>query len=315
MTCSIPTSVSAALQTVVGEGEYRMGDRDTREDAIRLATEAAKRNVLEQVATYVESVTVANALDITRDEIRTYTAGVVRVTDHQVGMRLEGEAVVIHVDLTAQVDPDEVTQAVIALRQNEDARQQIQLLRAEVGELHQRLEEANTKLAAATSPEQVQLVTQQRQDMLRRVQSNDVLGQAWTDWALVGSPTGYAMPWIGINQAQLLWGRAWVLYPTNPHLVVLQRVLPVQLPGARPVPAVTAAGPAPQIRPVLPMQAPVSRHAAPSAPFQRFRPPVRLPPTLRQVPSAAPPSVYYQPFRAPHAAAPRSYGGRARGRR
>jgi hypothetical protein len=207
MTCSIPTSVSAALQTVVGEGEYRMGDRDTREDAIRLATEAAKRNVLEQVATYVESVTVANALDITRDEIRTYTAGVVRVTDHQVDMRLEGDTVVIRVDLTAQVDPDEVTQAVIALRQNEDARQQVQLLRTEVDELHQQLEEANAKLAAATSSEQVQLVTQQRQDMLRRVQSNDVLGQAWTDWALVGSPTGYAMPWIGINQAQLLWGR------------------------------------------------------------------------------------------------------------
>src|SRR5262245_16916446 len=105
--------------------------------------------------------------------------------------------------------------------------------------------------------------------MLRRVQSNDVLGQAWTDWALVGSPASYAMPWIGLNQAQLLWGRAWVLYPTNPHLVVLQRVLPVQVPVTRPAPGVTAPAPAPQIRPILPMQAPMSRQAAASAPFPR----------------------------------------------
>lgn len=315
ITCSIPDPISAAVQTVIGEGEYRMGDRDTREDAIRLATEAAKRNVLEQVATYVESVTVANAFDITKDEIRTYTAGVVRVTDHQVSMRLEGDTVVIHVDLTAQVDPDEVTQAIIALRQNEDARQQVQLLRTEVGELHHQLEEANAKLTAAISPEQVQLATQQRQDMLRRVQSNDVLGQAWTDWALVGSPNRYGMPWLGLNQAQLLWGRASVLYPANPHLVVLQRVLPVQVPVARPVPAATDPAPAPQIRPILPMQAPMSRHAAASAPFSRLRPPVRLAPTLRQVPSAVPPIMSYRPFRAPHAAPSRSYSGRARGRR
>ncbi len=50
--------VLAEVRTVSAQGEYRMGDRDTKEDAVRLATESAKRNALEQVATYLESATV-----------------------------------------------------------------------------------------------------------------------------------------------------------------------------------------------------------------------------------------------------------------
>ena len=34
----------AEIRVVTAQGEYRMGDRDTREDAIRMATESAKRN-------------------------------------------------------------------------------------------------------------------------------------------------------------------------------------------------------------------------------------------------------------------------------
>src|SRR5881296_3029420 len=110
-------SPRAEVRTVTAQGEHRMGDRDTREDAIRLATEAAKRNALEQVAVYLESITIVDGLDVTKDEIRTYTAGVVLVLDQQVSTSLDGETVIIQVELTAQVDTDEVVQAIAALRQ------------------------------------------------------------------------------------------------------------------------------------------------------------------------------------------------------
>ena len=76
---SVLSPACAEIRIVNAQGEHRMGDRDTREDAIRLATEAAKRNALEQVATYLESVTVVHDMDVTKDEIRTYTAGLVLV--------------------------------------------------------------------------------------------------------------------------------------------------------------------------------------------------------------------------------------------
>src|SRR5262245_10636367 len=79
--CAWPTITLAEIRVVAGQGEYRMGNRDTREDALRLATEAAKRNALEQVAVYLESITIINGLDVTKDEIRTYTAGLVLVLE------------------------------------------------------------------------------------------------------------------------------------------------------------------------------------------------------------------------------------------
>jgi hypothetical protein len=94
----------AETRIVLSQGAYRMSARDTKEDAMRLATEAAKRNALEQVATYLESMTVVEGVDVTRDEITTYTAGLVVVHDQQTTLSLDGDAVIITVDLTSQID-------------------------------------------------------------------------------------------------------------------------------------------------------------------------------------------------------------------
>ena len=112
----------AAMQIVSGVGEYRMGDYETKQEAVRLATEAAKHDVLEQVATYVDSMTVAKGLAIVKDEIRSYTAGVITVVEKQVSTRFDGGSLVIHVELRGRVDPEEVMQAVVAERQKKKIR-------------------------------------------------------------------------------------------------------------------------------------------------------------------------------------------------
>src|SRR6185295_3161930 len=126
-----PYQPTANVQVVTASGEYQMGDHDTRADAVRLAIEAAKRQALEQVATYLESVTEMKNMDVTRDDIRTYTAGIVMVLDQKISTRLDGDTVIIHADLTAQVDPKEVAQAIETLRENESAKTELASLRAE----------------------------------------------------------------------------------------------------------------------------------------------------------------------------------------
>ena len=128
---SISPQASAEIRAVTAEGEYRMSDRDTKEDAIRLAMEEAKRNALEQVASYLEAVTVVRNFDVTQDEIRSYTAGVAVVLDQKTHTRLENETIVIHVTLTAQVDTDEVVQALAAVKQHEEARHELSSLKQE----------------------------------------------------------------------------------------------------------------------------------------------------------------------------------------
>lgn len=210
-----PPVTLAEVRVVTAQGEYRMGERDTREDAIRLATEAAKRNALEQVATYLESITVVDGLDVTKDEIRTYTAGLVLILEQDTNTSLDGDTVIVRTDLVAQVDPEEVGHAIAALRENEDARHQLVALQQEYDQLQQDLDAANQALTQASTTEQTQQAAQQRQDILNRVQSNAMVSQAWTDWVLF-SPAVYSYPWVGLAQTQALLNVARGLYPSSP---------------------------------------------------------------------------------------------------
>ncbi|HJU05842.1 MAG TPA: hypothetical protein VJ692_11895 [Nitrospiraceae bacterium] len=290
----------AALQVVTAEGEYRMGDRDTKEDAVRLATEAAKRHALEQVATYVESVTVANGMDLTRDEIRSYTAGVVVVTEQRVTTRIEDDAIVFRVEMTAQLDPNEVIQAIIALRQNDEAQQQVKVLQSEVEQLQQELSQANQKLEAATTPEQIYFANREREELLNRVDSDQMLARAWTGIALGPIvPQPYIQGW---------WVQAWTLYPANPHLVVFQRTLPVASPITL-TPRMIPPAPAPLFRKAPGVFTPRTAAVPPAA---SLRPLSRLPSTRYLSPSRPVPSVRHS-FSIPHGSAPRYGPSRGRG--
>ena len=240
-----PSVTLAEVRVVTAQGEHRMGDRDTREDAIRLATDSAKRNALEQVAVYLESVTIVDGLDVTKDEIRTYTAGLVLVLEQDTTTTLDGNTVVVRTDLVAQIDTEEVRQAIAALRENEDAHHQLVALKQENDQLQQDLNAANQALAQASTAEQTQQAAQQRQDILNRVQSNAMVAQAWTDWVLV-SPVVYPVPWIGMVQTQALLNAAQGLYPTSPHVQVAQHVITTRQPPSPPQPPVP---PAPGSRP------------------------------------------------------------------
>ena len=162
-----------------------MTERETRVDAIRFATQQAKKHALEQVASYLESVTVVRDLDVTQDDIRSYTAGMVLVLDQQVETALDGDVVVIRVTLNAQVDSEEAGQAIIALKQNEDVRQELVALKEDADHLHQLLEDANQALARASSPEQTRQLNQRRTDLLNQAESDALVAQAWTDWVLI----------------------------------------------------------------------------------------------------------------------------------
>ena len=200
----------AALRVVTATAEYRMGDHDTRLDATRMAIEAAKRQALEQVATYLESVTEVQELDVTRDEIRTYTAGIVTVLNQQTSTRLENGAVVVRVSLAAQVDRDEVVLAINALREDESAARELVSLRTETEQLRQRLEDANQALPAARSSEQVQALTVQRQLLLNQMESDALVAQALSGYA-------YLTP-AKVRQINELLQHARELHPSNPHL-------------------------------------------------------------------------------------------------
>jgi hypothetical protein len=243
-----PVSAHAEIRVVKASGEHRMTDRETRVDAIRLAGEQAKKEALEQVASYLESVTVVRDLDVTRDELRSYTAGMVLVLDQQIDTRLDGDVVVIRVDLKTQVNTDQVAQALATLKQQETVREELLALKADVDHLQQQLGEANRALAQAHSPEQSRQLNQQRANLLDQAESHAVVAQAWTDWLLI-APFAQPDPTAGLAHVQALLGLAGRLNPDNPHLAFAQRMMAA---NTAPPPPQPRQPPVPHTVPFLP---------------------------------------------------------------
>jgi hypothetical protein len=137
------------------------------------------------------------------------------------------------------------------------------------------------------------------------------LAQAWTDWALV-SPTASPYLWIGVSQAQGLCAQAAIAYPANPHLVVLQRFLPVASPTRTASPAVSAPITTRSHARTFQSRPPrVSATGGNGPPvFSGHLPPSnQLPPAPSALSSHAPSWTPRQHAPMPHYSAPRSGGG------
>ncbi len=229
------TQVFAEVKTVNGWGSYRMGPHDTKEDAVRLAVESAKRNVLEQVATYVESVTVVKGVDVTKDEVRTFTAGLVLVLDQHIATNTEGNADVVEVDLQAQVETEEVLHAIATLRKNEEVRGKLATLKRENERLHRELDRANRSVVQARTLDQTTTALRRRREVLRRAQSTDILSQAWIDWALVSSTASSTRSARSTN-IQALLNLARSLDSASQHLALAEQMMATKQPPIPPQP-------------------------------------------------------------------------------
>jgi hypothetical protein len=70
----------AETKTFVREYAYEGGEIDSKISCRAIALEQAKRILLEELGTYVESVTAVRDYQIAKDEIMTLTAGIVQTT-------------------------------------------------------------------------------------------------------------------------------------------------------------------------------------------------------------------------------------------
>jgi tetratricopeptide (TPR) repeat protein len=173
-----PMAAEAEVRTLTATGEYRMGDNDTKTDAKRLALLDAKRLALEQVGTYLEGVTEVKNLSVTKDEIRSYTAGIVEVVEQAARTTLEGETTVVRVDVTVRVDTADVAKQLRELRRNELAKEDLLRAKAEADLLRKELEAKNRQLAALKGGA-AETVVQERQVVLARADANELVARTW----------------------------------------------------------------------------------------------------------------------------------------
>src|SRR3989344_7921302 len=73
----LPLHVSAQTKEIIAEGTYNMGDGETPSVAESRALLQAKRTALEQAGTYVESYSKVKNFQLTEDEIKVITSGLI----------------------------------------------------------------------------------------------------------------------------------------------------------------------------------------------------------------------------------------------
>ena len=103
---AIAPNVSAAPEIIEVDGVYMMGDNDAPKFARDAARAEAMRAATERAGIYIESTSEVQGYTLTRDEIRTVAAAVLRVLREEATPELVGDAWRYRVHLVCSVDTE-----------------------------------------------------------------------------------------------------------------------------------------------------------------------------------------------------------------
>lgn len=132
----------AETKTFIREYTYQANEIDSRMSCRAIALEQVKRLLLEELGTYVDSVTVVRDYQVAKDEITTLTAGLVQTTILEENWN--GKEYWLKAKITA--DPGEVASSIEKLRNNQqlvkdlaEAKDEASQALREIGALRQEL--------------------------------------------------------------------------------------------------------------------------------------------------------------------------------
>jgi tetratricopeptide (TPR) repeat protein len=150
-----PTLVQAESKTFIREYSYQASEYDSKLSCRTLALEQVKRLLLEELGTYLESETEVKNYKLTKDQVKTYTAGIVQTKIISEKWNTENLKYWLKASIIA--DPQDVVNKVNSLRKDlqktrelEETRKKVEELSAEIERLKIALDKdiTNTKLIA-----------------------------------------------------------------------------------------------------------------------------------------------------------------------
>lgn len=169
-----PTISTAQTINVTATGEYIMGDNDTFTEGKKLALQDAKRLALEKVGTYIESATEVKNGAVSSDEVKQYTAGIIKieVVDEKRAI-LDSKATVVKVTVSAVVNPDDVVRQVMSLQKRKEVEEKARKLSSENEQLRKEIALMNEQLRTVTDAKKNKALRDQREEALQKIIDNE----------------------------------------------------------------------------------------------------------------------------------------------
>jgi tetratricopeptide (TPR) repeat protein len=120
----ISNPAHAEVKTFIKDYVYQAGDEDSKNSSRTIALREVKRLLLEELGTYLESITEVKNFHLTKDQITTLTAGIVSTEIISEKWDIEGLKYYLKAKISA--DPASVIQSIDKLRQNREKTKELE---------------------------------------------------------------------------------------------------------------------------------------------------------------------------------------------
>jgi tetratricopeptide (TPR) repeat protein len=169
----------AEIKIIEADSTYIIGDNDSKVDARRIATQEAKRKALELAGTYVESMTVVKDYQLTKDEVKSYSAGVLETEVVSEQMRGTTEHPEIYIKARCKIDSDALAAQIDRYRENEDLKEQLDASVKENDDLKKERDALVKQLSAEKDKTKAAETRKQLDTVLSKEESNDATKKVW----------------------------------------------------------------------------------------------------------------------------------------
>jgi tetratricopeptide (TPR) repeat protein len=142
----IPNVTSAEMKTFIKEYSYQASEDDSRNSSRTLAMREAKRLLLEELGTYLESITEVQTFQLTKDQITMLTAGIVQI--EIVEEKWDGHTYWLKSKIKA--DPGDVIKSIDALRKDRQKTKELEDVRNRWEDSLKEIERLRQELTTAT---------------------------------------------------------------------------------------------------------------------------------------------------------------------
>ncbi len=177
--CILAVPARADIKIIEADNTYLLGDNDNKVDARRIATQEAKRKAMELAGTFLASLTQVKNYRLSKDEITSYTAGIVETNIITEEMRGSAQHPEMFVRVRCRIDTSVLARQVDNYRQNDDLKAQLdaavrenEALQKERAALLSRMQGEKDKVKADATRKQLD-------GILTREEANDETLRYW----------------------------------------------------------------------------------------------------------------------------------------
>ncbi len=141
--------VAAGTRTVTASHTYTIGDNDSRNDARQLCFLEAKKKVLDQAGTFIQSQAEVTNFQLTRNQITAYSAAVLAVDTVGETVNVQGGSSTLTCTVRAEIDVADVRQRFAAIAGDRSVQERIAGQQEQIRGLETQLQQLNARLNAA----------------------------------------------------------------------------------------------------------------------------------------------------------------------